>query len=267
MLSSVPAGVAVVLVDNASTDPNGLADLAAKHDADLVRNTQNRGFGNACNQGAARAETEFLLFLNPDAQLMPGALDGLLSAANTYPKASAMNPRICEADGRPNFKRRSNLMPWSEKMPRGWPETDREVSVLSGAALFVRRADFEAVGGFDPQIFLYHEDDDLSRRLRAERGPIMFIREPMVQHMGGHSTVRSPQVAALKAWHMGRSRVYATRKHGRPLPFLGSLNSALWQLFSISVLVSRRKRAKQVAFLKGVLSTLHDGGAYREQTT
>ncbi|MDE3029193.1 MAG: glycosyltransferase family 2 protein, partial [Paracoccaceae bacterium] len=216
---------AVVLVDNASTDAAALADLARKHGAQLIRNNSNLGFGTACNQGAAVATTDFILFLNPDATLAPDALNELVAAADRYPTASAMNPRIAEADGTANFKRRSHLMPKSETLPRGWPSEDREVFVLHGAALFVRRPDFEAVGGFDPAIFLYHEDDDLSRRLRAERGPIMFIRGALVQHLAGRSSVRSPEVAALKAWHMGRSRVYTMRKHARPAPFLSSAAS------------------------------------------
>jgi GT2 family glycosyltransferase len=254
MLDSIPSGVPVVLVDNASADAAALTKLATSRNARLIRNDDNRGFGVACNIGAAAAGTEFIMFLNPDTELQPGALDALVAAMVRHPKASAMNPRISEADGSPYFKRRSVIMPRSETMARGWPDADREVTVLSGAALVVRRADFEAVGGFDPAIFLYHEDDDLSRRLRAKRGPIMFIHGAEVRHLSGHSTVRSPETAAFKAWHMGRSRVYAMRKHRRPLAFIRSLISATVQYLSPLSLMSRRKRAKTWAFLRGVIS-------------
>jgi N-acetylglucosaminyl-diphospho-decaprenol L-rhamnosyltransferase len=254
MLASVPEGTPVVLVDNASGDAAALEYLAQQHGARLIRNPENLGFGVACNIGARAATTDYLLFLNPDAVLQPGALDRLVQAADTdYPNASAMNPRIAEADGSPYFKRKSHLMPRSEWMPRGWPPADREVTVLHGAALFVRRRDFEAVGGFDPRIFLFHEDDDLSLRLRRERGPVLFIRDAVVQHVGGASSVRSPKIAALKAWHMGHSRVYGARKHGQPLARTGAILQAAVQLLSPLVLLSRRKRAKQWAFLRGVL--------------
>ena len=72
--------------------------------------------------------------------------------------------------------------------------------------------------------------------------------------MEGQSSERSPEVAALKAWHMGRSRVYATRKHNRPMPFVRALFSALSQCFSLQVLLSSRKRAKHIAYLQGVIS-------------
>lgn len=254
MLASVPEGVPVVLVDNASTDGGELAACAERHGARRVRNEVNRGFGVACNQGAALATSEFLLFLNPDATLAPDTLDALIAAAARYPEASAMNPRIAEADGGEYFKRSSHLMPRSEKMPRGWPPEDREISVLSGAALFVRRADFEKVGGFDPAIFLYHEDDDLGRRLRDQCGPLMFIRAALVRHLGGRSSVRSPEVAALKAWHMGRSRVYAARKHGRRFAFGSAALQSVLQLASPLNLLSKRKRAKNWSFLRGVFA-------------
>jgi N-acetylglucosaminyl-diphospho-decaprenol L-rhamnosyltransferase len=255
MLASVPGGTPLVLVDNASADHEALAALAERAHARLIRNAENRGFGAACNQGAALAETEFLLFLNPDAELGPGALDALVAAAARYPKASAMNPRISAADGSPYFKRRSAILPRSAWMPRGWPPEDCEVGVLSGAALFVRRADFEAVGGFDPAIFLYHEDDDLSLRLGAERGPLMFIHDAQVRHRAGHSSARSPGVAALKARAMGRSRVYAARKHRRPFPFATALIGAILQMMLPLTLVSKRKAAKHWAYFRGVLDS------------
>jgi N-acetylglucosaminyl-diphospho-decaprenol L-rhamnosyltransferase len=260
MLQSVPDGSKVVVVDNASTDQTALINLCKKHAARLVSNTRNLGFGYACNLGAQHADTEFLLFLNPDATLAPDTLDQLIAAAERYPRASAMNPRIAEPDGSAVFHRSSRLMPRAERMPRGWPPADREVTVLSGAALFVRRADFELVSGFDPKIFLYFEDDDLSRRLRSERGPIMFIRDAFVQHRGGESTPREPSVAALKAYHMARSCVYATRKHGRPFPFATALFSATKNLLALDLLWSPHRRAKNWAFFKGVLSSFRDGG-------
>lgn len=252
MLASLPAETPVVIIDNASTDRISVEEAASARGARLIRNDENRGFGVACNQGAALAETEFLLFLNPDAAVATGALEALVEGAGRYPDAAAMNPRIEEANGSAYFKRSSVLLPRAVRLPRGWPERDCEVPVLSGAALFVRRADFEAVGGFDPRIFLYHEDDDLSLRLRAERGRLMFIREALVRHQGGRSSVRSPKVAALKARHMGRSRVYAARKHGQRFAETRALGSAMLQVVSPLVLLSRRKRAKQVGFLLGI---------------
>ena len=265
MLASLPKGTPVVVVDNASADVSALQDLCKEYAAQIIYNSENKGFGVACNQGAAGVQTEFLLFLNPDATLKPDTLDHLIAAARRYPLASAMNPRIARDDGKPLFHRRSRLMPVSEYMPKGWPDADREVTVLVGSALFVRRADFEAVGGFDPQIFLYHEDDDLSRRLRATCGPIMFIRDAFVEHLAGKSSPPSLQTVAFKEYHKARSRVYTARKHHRGWPFATALIAGLLGLLAPDMLTSARRRAKHWGAVKGVLSTWGDGGAGRSK--
>ena len=261
MLASLPQGVASVVVDNSPQKDTALGALADQTGTRLISNARNNGFGAACNQGAVVASTEFLFFLNPDAALEPGAIEQLVLAADRRPQASAFLPRVAGSSGRPDIKRRSNLVPRSNWMARGWPDDGTEVSIASGAALFVRRSAFEAVGGFDPQIFLYHEDDDLTLRLIRECGPIVFVAGAPVRHIGGGSSVRSPLIARLKAWHMGRSHVYAARKHGQRFVFGRALFQAVLQLISPLTWFSARKRAKQIGLLKGVLSARLDGGA------
>lgn len=253
MLASIPLGTRIVIVDNASSNCNIKEELNGRDSLQVIHNVENLGFGTACNIGAAQAQTEFLLFLNPDARLLDGSLDALVAAADDFPAASAFNPAITDNHNRPYFKRSSVLLQDLRKPVRGWPSSSREVAVLSGAALFVRRAAFEAVGGFDPKIFLYHEDDDISLRLKADCGPLYFVRGARVSHDGGNASPRSPEIAALKAFHMGCSRIYATRKHHILGAERKALLTALTQLASPVNLFSARKRAKQTAFLRGVL--------------
>ena len=256
MLDSLPAQTPVILVDNASNDSEALEELAHEYGAKILYNKQNTGFGRACNQGAAQAQTPFLLFLNPDARLHDGALHSLLKAAEKYSSAVGFNPRLQGPAGKAQFKRRSKLLPRSQWMARGWPDADCTVPVLSGAALFVRAEDFRAVGGFDPGIFLYHEDDDLSLRLKTRRGRLMFVHDAVVEHFEGSSSARTPQSAAFKAYHLARSAIYTKRKHKRPVPLLSTLAEALQKLASPPMLLSARKRAQALGFLKGALSMI-----------
>jgi GT2 family glycosyltransferase len=256
MLASVPPGVPIIIVDNASRDKSALRQIAERPDVRLIEQDSNRGFGVACNLGAAASQTEFLLFLNPDAVLRPGCLEAFVDAARRIPDAAAFNPRITHEDGSLHFKRRSNLVPRQEWLPRQWPENERELPVLVGSAIFIARSKFDAVGGFDPQIFLYYEDDDLSLRLRQEVGPLLFVPQAEVMHQGGASTTRSVEVARIKGYHLGRSRMYAVKKHGkawgRSLALLGAVLGAISPL----VLVSKRKRAKEWARLSATLEYL-----------
>jgi GT2 family glycosyltransferase len=256
MLASVPPGVRMVVVDNASSDRERLRQVCHAHGASLVESARNAGFGSGCNVGAGASNTDWLLFLNPDAELAPGAIDRLMAATTRHPDAVAMNPRIVRRNGDTYFMRRSYLLPRSKWLPRGCPATDREVSVLCGAAMLVRSTAFERVGGFDPRIFLYHEDDDLSIRLAESGGRLMFIRDAVVHHGGGASSGDPASVAAFKAWHMGRSRIYGAMKHGRPFARARGVAHALVQLLSPVAIVSRRKRAKQWGYLMGCISAI-----------
>ncbi len=261
MLVSVPEGVPVVVVDNASSDRS--ADIGEAAGATVVRLPVNEGFGRGCNAGAALAKTEFVLFLNPDTELKPGALEALEEAADTHLDSPAFNPRIEDRNGSPYFKRSSKLLPRARWMKRGWPPGDTEVTILSGAAFFCRRSLFEEAGGYDSSIFLYHEDDDLALRMAKQFGPLRFVHGALVRHLEGRSSPRSVASAKIKSFHMGRSRVYAMRKHKRPFAFSGSLWSGVRKLLSPAVLVSARKRTQAWHFTKGVLSTIGDSRSLR----
>ncbi|MGL4406629.1 MAG: glycosyltransferase family 2 protein [Notoacmeibacter sp.] len=252
MIASVVSKCAIIVVDNSSKDNS--IDVAKSAGAEVVSLKSNIGFGPASNVGAKLAQTEFLLFLNPDAVVLPDAIEKLETAADTYKDASAFNPAISDAKGDQNFKRRSKLLPRNMWMKTGWPNSDCEIPILSGAALFCRRECFNKVGGFDPEIFLYHEDDDLALRLKEVCGPLIFVRSAKITHQEGRSSPRSSETARIKSYHMARSSVYAMRKHKRPMPFLTNLTAAILKIISPLILVSPRKRAQAIAFMRGVWS-------------
>jgi GT2 family glycosyltransferase len=241
MVASIPAECPIILVDNGGS--NNFDQTSFPPTVSIVRLEENAGFGRGCNAGAAAARTSWLLFLNPDARLSSGAIEALIETARRHPDSSAFNPRIATADGSAYFKRRSYLLPKREYMARGWPETDCQIPILSGAAIFVSKEKFNTVGGFDPNIFLYHEDDDLSLRLR-QLGPLMFVRNALVTHSAGHSSGRSSDIAYLKGYAMAQSRIYTGRKHHRPFPYGFSVLEALLFWLSPMTYLSSRKRAK-----------------------
>lgn len=253
MLASVPTGTPTIVVDNNSNDLVRLRDLCSQHGATLIENAENLGFSAACNIGAKVAETEFLLFLNPDAVLFEDTLEKLVVAADRYRNASGLNPRLEDPAGKPFFKHGSKIIPRQLWLDRGWPAADCQVPILTGAALFVRRSIFDRIGGFDENIFLFFEDDDLSLRL-AKHGPLMFIHDAQLVHGSGSTSGRALDIVALKAWHMGHSQVYAGRKHKLPFAFSRALFPALFKALLPDVLVRRAKRAKRWGFVKGVIS-------------
>lgn len=251
MLDTVPPATPVVIVDNASRDRDRLRFLADRPGITLIENSVNEGFGRACNRGAEAAETEFLLFLNPDAQLSPDALDQLIAAADAHPEAVAFNPRFEDDTGHPAFKRSCHLLPRRRWMPKGTPDRDRTLIVLSGAALMVRRSAFEAIDGFDPAIFLFFEDDDLSLRL-SRLGSLRLVRAALVTHSGGAGSAPDPRIEAFKSWHFGWSRIYASRKHGRTGAYAKTLVRAIPRCLSPLALLSTGARAERWGYLSGI---------------
>ncbi|MDA8586619.1 glycosyltransferase family 2 protein [Rhodobacteraceae bacterium] len=262
MLASLPPKMPVVVVDNSPNVDPALDLLIERYGAKLIRNPNNRGFGAACNQGAAETTTEFVMFLNPDTEIAPDCFEALIAGVNRFPLASAYAPRITDSHGKIAFRRRANLRPKQEWYRGRPPVNDAEVPVLSGAAILLRKDLFDSVQGFDERIFLYYEDDDLTLRL-SKLGPLMHIHKAVVRHLEGHSTERTPELARFKAYHLARSRVFAREKHGRPWPKTEALWRATRQLFS-PLMLSKRKRAKYLGYMSGVISTFRDGGKHSD---
>lgn len=213
-LASIPAGNEVIVVDNASTDAS--VQVAQDAGAHILRLEQNLGFGTACNRGAAVASNEAILFLNPDARLEPGALEALSRAMDAYPQANAFNPLIVDASGQQYFRDRNRLID-NRRWFRGAPDSDRRIPMAVGAAALFRKSAFDALGGFDENIFLYFEDVDLSARLIASGHDIMHVQDARVVHLIAQSTPRSDAVAAFKNYHFAKAKLHVMRKHGKPV--------------------------------------------------
>ena len=240
MAATLPSSVSLQLVDNGSDD--GLRDWAAQNGVPIEVAERNLGFGGGCNLGAAaRPEADFYFFLNPDARLSDGAVDALLAAAERFPQASGFGPKITHPDGRPVSVRVSKLLQGKSFQPRkSFPDEDTRLEHLNGAAMFIRAEAFRQIGGFDENIFMYFEDDDLTIRLSREVGPLYYIPTATVVHEGGGSTAPSPELERFKGYHYARSQIYMRRKLGQRGAFLKGLASALRRCVSIRLLTGRR---------------------------
>jgi N-acetylglucosaminyl-diphospho-decaprenol L-rhamnosyltransferase len=168
---------------------------------------ENRGYGAACNRGARETGRPFLLFLNSDAFVQSGAVEALVSALDSDPRAAAVGPRLENLDGtlQPSILRLPTLwrifcessglafLAGGRSPFRGHSATREdystacEVESVKGAAMLVRRSAFEHVGGFDESFFLYAEESNLATRLRRHSWRILFEPAAEVVHRGGAS--------------------------------------------------------------------------------
>jgi GT2 family glycosyltransferase len=222
----------VVVVDNASTDGTVAAVRARHPRARGIANADNLGFSAACNQGWRSGSAPHVLFLNPDAEVRSGAVPALAGVLQSRPDVGIVGPRTLDDDGTVQVSTGPDLTIASEwrqrRLVRGVRARDpgalaeaearhsreHEPGWVSGACLMARRAALDAVSGFDEGFFLYEEDADLCRRVRAAGFRVVFTPAAVVRHRRGRSMERAGARPRLE-YDRSHLRYYA--KHNGPL--------------------------------------------------
>jgi len=196
----------LILIDNASRDDSPRAALAIFPAATIIHNEKNRGFAAACNQGAAHATGEWLLFVNPDVIVDPDAVRVLFDAATTRPDAGLLSGRLRWPDG--SFQATCRQFPtitnmilsrqsilfrlFGRRVDKGGaytlPDYPDVTAVPAVAATFITiaRTRFWTLGGFDERFFMYMEDTDLSLRLHQSGLINLFVPKAQAVHDWGH---------------------------------------------------------------------------------
>ena len=221
-----------VVVDNASTDGSGEIAVEFAPHVTLIRNSENVGFGRGVNQGLKVSRAPLVLVMNPDCRLMPGALATLRAEIDSHDLCAIVGPRILDPDGSaqgsargdPNmltgfFGRTSlfrRLLPGlnvSRRNVVGDAASENSSSAVvdwvSGACMLARRAPLHGARGFDERYFLYWEDADLCRRLRAAGYHVRYVPRATAVHRVGHSS-RTIRARAIRAFHASAYLYYAT---------------------------------------------------------
>jgi GT2 family glycosyltransferase len=245
-LSSIlpQAPSAVVVVDNASSDGSVEMVRSAYPSVSVLANSVNRGYGAAANQAVAGCASPYVLLLNSDTALRPGALAALGAHLDDHPAAAVVGPRLLNADGtaQPScfpfpgplytflqvifFGSLVSRAPGLRARYRPSPEGPDRVPWLLGAALAIRRDAFVAVGGFDESFFMYSEEVDLCYRLGRAGWEVHFTPLAEVTHVGGASTQQQPV-------EMEAQRYAATRR-------FYEIHYSRWARYVLTILMSYR---------------------------
>ena len=217
----------IIVVDNGSTD-RSLTVAYATPGVTVIETGENLGFAKACNLGARRATTDFLLFLNPDAAVGAGVIDSVVSFM-TAPQSTGVGicgVQLLDEDGR--IARSCARFPTpvglclaavglgrvfrgSGMLMEDWShDQTRDVDHVIGAFYFVRRAVFEELGGFDERFFMYLEDLDFSLRARRSGWHSRYLADVHAFHAGGGA---SRQVKDRRLFYSLRSRLLFSAKH------------------------------------------------------
>lgn len=221
--------VELFVVDNASADGSGAMVAQRFGWAQLIANEENVGFARANNQAILRSQGRYVLLLNSDTEIWPGAAEQLLAFMDAHPKAGAAGARLLNADGSLQHSCHPMLTPEREfwrltfldrlapkatyDMERWEIDRPRPVDVIKGACLLLRRAALDEVGVLDEGYFMYTEEVDLCYRLVTAGWERWWVPQATVVHYGGASARQAAQEMYV---HLYRSKVQFYRKFGGP---------------------------------------------------
>lgn len=235
-----------IIVDNASGD--GTADFVATHYpwVRLIRSAENLGFGRGCNAGFAAANSDYVLFLNPDAVIEPTAIQSLLDVLVANPNAAAVGPAtlvgpaslaaISEAscaDGNGSLQM-AGMLPTPRSLiasalhrPNAFParrmiipgDAPFQTNWICGAIMMFRADAFRALGGFDPRFFLYFEETDLCLRAARAGYELWATGAATARHICGVSARASGEIieSGCISEHFYRSRAYYLSRNFGPV--------------------------------------------------
>ena len=229
----------VIVVDNGSSD--GSAEEIARlfPMATVIEQGRNDGFAAANNVAIGRSRGDYLLFLNPDTLVDRGSIGRMKDSLDRDGGAGVIGCRLYHPEtGRVESSARSDpdplpllwnliyldrLFPGSRlfgryRMSYLREDERREVDWVTGACMLARREAVEAVGGFDEGFFMYCEDIDICRRIRAEGWRVLYLPEASVGHYRGRSSerLRGEGEGALSVWgarQYARSIIRLYRRH------------------------------------------------------
>ena len=272
-----PPAREIIVVDNASTDGTPLVTEEFPGPVACIANRENRGFAGGNNQGIRRATGRYILLLNPDTVVHPGALQGMVGFLDEHPDAWVVGPTMLNGDGSlqrvgVHFPTLWDLFVEAVMLDRLFPQTrlfghhralyrnpeePGQVDYVQGSCLMIRRSVLEQVGNLDEGYFMYFEEADLCRRVSAAGGTVWFAPVGEVVHVGsgefGHFDER-------RILHYHRSLIrffgrYHGRRSGIPLRLILLLRSgiriALWALvYLVRPAVRTRARSSCTGYLR-----------------
>lgn len=221
-LASAGVRVDVVLVDNGCTS-GAVGRLRGRAGVTVVTPARNLGFSGGCDAGAAVAVGDYLALVNADAVVDPDALRRLVDVA-ARPDVGIASGSIRLADDPSRINSVGNPLhllglSWAGGLgePASQHAVERDVASASGAGLVLRRCLWDALGGFAPQYFAYHEDTDLSWRCWQRGLRVVYVPDAVVVHRYEFS--RNPR----KLYLLERNRLLflLTAHEARTLALLG----------------------------------------------
>ncbi len=276
----------VIVVDNASID--GSRDMVRQRfpTVELIASDTNLGFTGGNNIGIAHSTGRNILLLNPDTEVVGGALSRMVSYMDCHSDIGALGPKVLFPDGRVQSSRRrfptlataflesTVLQQWFPRnhllaryyVADAGDDQEQDVDWVIGACLLIRRAAWDQVGCLDEAFFMYSEELDWCRRAKAAGWRVIYLPDARIVHHEGQSSI---QVVPARHIYFQSSKVYYFRKHHGVWPaeflriFLLATYAYQLSMESIKWLVGHKRplrRERVAAYLRVLRSGLRAHG-------
>jgi GT2 family glycosyltransferase len=232
LAASVQPATAIVVVENGSTDDAAKRAQAAWPGIEFLMYARNLGFGGACNRGIQRALElghDFVFLLNQDAMVEPDTLRRVLDLAMAHPRAAIVGSKTLSTtrgpDGAPfllyNGAWRRCLPLWQRipgvnRSSRDASNVPRQVDYVWGHGMLIRSEALRALGGFDPQYFMYYEDIDLCITMKRAGWEIWCDSRTFMWHDIADTIRAGDSEPRRWEWKVASSR-YFHRKYFPPV--------------------------------------------------
>ncbi len=213
----------IIVIDNGSRDGSVNAIYQAYPHVLLICNEKNEGYAQAVNQGLQKAKGEYVMLLNTDARLTPGAVEALMTFMRENPDVGIAGGQLINRDG----GRQNTIAPFpslatellNKRLLRTffrhrYPGKERNYTVpldvdsLVGACIIVRRQAIEEVGLLDTDYFFFMEETDWCLRMKREGWRICFVPSAQILHLQGASASLAKTEAKIE-YYRSRYRFFA----------------------------------------------------------
>jgi len=214
--------IELIIVDNGSSDDTITMLKREFPAARLIQNDRNEGFARPVNQALHASQGQYILMLNPDTIILPGAINDLVQYQESHPDVGICGPKVLNRDGTlQKACRRGVSRPWAafsyfSGLSTLFPHSKffggyllnyldenkvNEVDGISGSCMLIRRQMVQQIGYLDERFFAYQEDADYCFQAKKAGWKIVYLPIAQIIHFGGQGGSRVQPYRSIFEWH------------------------------------------------------------------
>ena len=248
-LDSIPSNIKVIVVEN-SNNKKFKDQLEEKYqNTKCILAGENNGYAIGNNIGLRKVNTKYALILNPDTVLEKNAIKNFFINVQQSLDFAIIGPAIQKKEDKSNkiLNDEKNL---------------REVEYVKGFAMFLNLKQFENVGFFDENFFIYFEEIDLCKRLKSNGKTIYLNKNLEINHIGGssHNQSINLEMELSRNWHWMWSTFYFNKKHHgyfiALIKILGKFFSSAIKMFYYSLIFNNKMRKIYFQRFSGLFNSI-----------